>query len=197
MSDERTGGGGRRCCARARTRRRLLLLAGIAISPVVLSYLAYYFTPRDARVNYGTLLATRPIEPISGTLSASRPFSLAEFRGRWVILYAGSGRCAEPCVDALYASRQARTIQNAERERIRRVFLVVDDESPSTAIVAEHPDLTVARVPRTTVAGLTEWIDRMYLIDPLGNYVLAWPSKPDIKAMAKDIGRLLRASSIG
>jgi len=27
--------------------------------------------------------------------------------------------------------------------------------------------------------------------------VLAWPSKPDIKAMAKDLGRLLRASSIG
>ena len=182
---------------RARTRRRLLLLAGIALAPVVLSYLAYYWSPRDARVNYGTLLATRPIEPVAGTLVTGAHFSLAELRGRWVILYAAAGRCAGACVDALYASRQARTIQNAERERIRRVFLVIDDESPPTAIVAEHPDLTVARVPRNAVAGLPEGIDRIYLIDPLGNYVLAWPSKPDIKAMAKDIGRLLRASSIG
>jgi len=182
---------------RARTRRRLLLLAGIALAPVVLSYFAYYFTPRDARVNYGTLLATRPIEPISGTLSAGGRVSLAELRGRWVILYAGSGQCTGPCVDALYASRQARTIQNAERERIRRIYLVVDDEMPSTAIVSEHPDLTIARVPRNAVSALPEGLDRIYLIDPLGNYVLAWPSKPDIKAMAKDIGRLLRASSIG
>ena len=181
----------------ARTRRRLLLLAGIAIAPVVLSYLAYYFVPRDARVNYGTLLATRPIEPIAGTLATGAAFSLADLRGRWVVLYAGSGRCADPCVDALYASRQARTIQNAERERIQRVYLVVDGESPPTALIAEHPDLTVARVPRNSVAGLPEGIDRVYLIDPLGNYVLAWPSKPDIKAMAKDITRLLRASSIG
>ena len=182
---------------RARTRRRLLLLAGIAIAPVALSYVAYYFAPRDARVNYGTLIATRPVEPIAGTLPAGGPFSLAELRGRWVILYAGSGRCAGACVDALYASRQARTIQNAERERIRRVYLVVNDETPSTEIVAEHPDLIVARVPRNSLGGLPEGIDRIYLIDPLGNYVLAWPSKPDIKAMAKELGLLLRASSIG
>ena len=183
--------------ARARTRRRLLLLMGIAIAPVVLSYLAYHFTPRDARVNYGTLLATRPVEPIAGMLATGAPFSLAELRGRWVILYAGPGRCADTCVDALYASRQARTIQNAERERIRRVYLVVDGEWPSAAIVAEHPDLTVAKVPRSSLAGLPEGSDRIYLFDPLGNYVLAWPSKPDIKAMAKDIASLLRASSIG
>ena len=182
---------------RARTRRRLLLLAGIALAPVVLSYLAYYFGPREARVNYGTLLATRPVEPISGKLLTGAPFSLADLRGRWVVLYAGSGRCADPCVAALYASRQARTIQNAERERIRRVYLVVDDGSPPTALVAEHPDLTVAHVPPDSVAELPQGIDRIYLIDPLGNYVLAWPSKPDIKAMAKDIARLLRASSIG
>lgn len=182
---------------RARTRRRLLLLASIAISPVVLSYLAYYFTPRDARVNYGTLLATRPIEPISGTLSASRPFSLAEFRGRWVILYAGSGRCAEPCVDALYASRQARTIQNAERERVRRVWLIVDDATPPAQAVAEQDDLAIVRVAPLSVADLPEGIGRIYLVDPLGNYVLAWPTKPDIKAMAKDLARLLRASAIG
>jgi len=52
-------------------------------------------------------------------------------------------------------------------------------------------------VPATAVAGFPEGTDRIYLIDPLGNYVLAWPSKPDVKAMAKDIARLLRASAIG
>jgi len=180
-----------------RTRRRLLLLVGIALAPVVLSYVAYYFVPRDARVNYGSLLATRPLEPIAGTLLTGAPFATADLRGRWLMLYAGSGRCDSACADALYASRQARTIQNAERERVRRVFLVVDDQALPPGVLAEHPDVTVARVPATAVAGFPEGTDRIYLIDPLGNYVLAWPSKPDVKAMAKDIARLLRASAIG
>jgi hypothetical protein len=180
-----------------RTRRRLLLLAGIAIAPVLLSYLAYYLLPRDARVNYGSLLATRPIAPITGTSVTGAAFSTSDLRGRWVVLYAGTGRCDAPCIDALYASRQARTIQNVERERVRRVWLVIDDVTPSPRALAEHGDLTVARVSSGSVADFPEGADRIYLIDPLGNYVLAWPTKPDIKAMAKDLARLLRASAIG
>ena len=61
----------------------------------------------------------------------------------------------------------------------------------------EHPDLTIARVAPSVASDLPEGIDRIYLIDPLGNFVLGWPSKPDIKAMAKDLTRLLRASQIG
>jgi hypothetical protein len=34
-------------------------------------------------------------------------------------------------------------------------------------------------------------------MDPLGNQVLAWPRPPDPKALAKDLGRLLKASRIG
>jgi hypothetical protein len=36
-----------------------------------------------------------------------------------------------------------------------------------------------------------------YLVDPLGNLVLRYPEDPDVKGMAKDIGRLLKASRIG
>ena len=60
----------------ARTRRLLLLLAAIAIAPVLLSYLAYYAMPRDARVNYGTLLATRTLAPIVVTTATHRKWSL-------------------------------------------------------------------------------------------------------------------------
>jgi hypothetical protein len=37
----------------------------------------------------------------------------------------------------------------------------------------------------------------IYLVDPIGNQVLAWPAEPDIKALANDITKLLRASQIG
>ena len=188
---ERAGG------TNARTKRRLLLIGAIAIAPVVLSYAAFYAFPRDARVNYGTLLATRPLAPIVATQLDGSPFATADLRGRWLVLFVAPGRCDAACAEALYASRQARTIQNAERERVQRVWLIPDDGRPSPQLAGEHPDLAIAHVPASAVAGLPEGPERIYLIDPLGNFVLGWPSKPDIKAMARDLARLLRASRIG
>jgi hypothetical protein len=66
--------------------------------------------------------------------------------------------------------------------------------------LTQHPGLVVARVPAS------DWSDlpgaggaqqNIYLIDPLGNIVLRFPADPDIKRMAKDLERLLRASRIG
>jgi len=178
----------------ARAKRVLALLIVIAVAPVVLSYIAYYAWPRDARVNYGELL-TGTAPAIVGTRDDGARFDLAELRGRWVVLHAAPGECGADCAAALYASRQSRTIQNAERERVARVWLVTGGPRPPQALLAEHPDLIVVRV--SAPPALPRGAGRIYLVDPLGNFVLAWPSKPDIKAMAKDLGRLLRASSIG
>jgi hypothetical protein len=178
----------------ARNKRLLLLLAAVAFAPVILSYLAYYAWPRDARVNYGELL-TGSAPPIAGKREDGTPFDLSDLRGRWVVLHVASGECTAGCSEALYASRQARTIQNAERERVVRVWLVSGGPVPAAGLLAEHPDLTAVRVG--AAPALPRGADRIYLVDPLGNFVLAWPSKPDVRAMARDLGRLLRASSIG
>jgi hypothetical protein len=178
----------------ARTRRTMLLLAAIAVAPVVLAYLAYYVFPRDARINYGELLSHTTIAPIAGTRVDGQPFDVQALRGRWIVLYQSPGACNDECQAALYAGRQSRTIQNAERERVVRVWVVTGGE-PAPALVAEHPDLVV--VHAANPAALPRGSGHIYLVDPLGNYVLAWPSKPDIKAMAKDLTRVLHASSIG
>jgi len=180
----------------ARAKRLVLLIAVIAVAPVILSYLAYYALPRDSRANYGTLLA-RPFHDVAGTTLDGKPLSTRDLRGRWIVLFAGGGACDAVCTSALYASRQARTIQNAERERVQRLWLIPDAGAPPPDVLDEHPDLVVARVAAGAAAALPEGTDRIYLIDPLGNLVLVWPADPDIKAMAKDLTRLLRASRIG
>ena len=38
---------------------------------------------------------------------------------------------------------------------------------------------------------------RIILLDPRGNLVLRYGADPDIKRLAADLGRLLRASQIG
>ena len=171
--------------ARRRSRRTLMLIALVAIAPVIASYVAYYLFPRDKQVNYGELLATQP--PPDARL-------LAEFKGRWVLVMAAPGACDAPCQAALYATRQARTIQGREMDRIVRVWLVPDAAPSDAALLAEHRDVAVRR------GSFVSWPaggERIYLVDPLGNLVLAWPRDPDIKKMAEDIGRLLKASRIG
>ena len=183
--------------ARAKGRRTLLLLAVVAIAPVVASYSVYYFFPREQRTNYGELLVTAPAPALAGTRADGQPFALAQLRGRWVLIVSAPGACDASCTQALHATRQARTIQGREKERVQRIWLVTDNATPDPALLAQHPDLQVAHMPREALAGLPGGMDRIYLVDPLGNLVLAFPVDPDIKKVAKDVERVLRASRIG
>jgi len=176
-----------------RGRRTLLLIALVAMAPFVASYATYYWFRPDRQMNYGDLLATQPAPPVQ--VSGVAPFAFSD--GKWTVAIAARGVCDAPCKAALYAGRQARLIQGREMERVRRVWFVTDDTPPDAAIVAEHPDLAVVRDAPGALSTWPGGAERIYLIDPLGNLVLAWPRDPDIKKMAKDLERLLRASRIG
>jgi hypothetical protein len=180
-----------------RGRRTVLMIAAAVIAPVALSYGIYYLTPRGTFTNYGELLPTQPAPAITGTRDDGTTLSLAQMQGRWKILITSGGRCDVQCETMLYATRQARTMQGRERERIERLWLVPDGTRPDPAVVAEHPDLVVLRTSARDVAALPLGADAIYLVDPIGNQVLAWPRAPDIKALARDLTRLLRASRIG
>ena len=182
---------------RAKGRRTLLLLAAVAVAPVIASYSAYYLFPREQRTNYGELLATAPAPPLTGTRASGTPFALAQLHGKWALIVSAPGGCDALCKQSLHATRQARTIQGREMERVQRVWLVTDDAVPDPALMAQHPDLLVAHVSREALAGFPAGADRIYLVDPLGNLVLAFPGDPDIRKVAKDIERVLRASRIG
>lgn len=179
-----------------RSRLTIALVALVCVAPMAASYIAYYVMPRERRTNYGEL-AVAAAPAIAGTTLDGRPFALADLKGRWVMVSAAPGGCDDVCRRTLYATRQARTIQGRERERVVRLWLITDDASPSPALMAEHPDLTVVRVRADALAAWPRIAQRIRLVDPLGNDVLAWPRDPDIKAMAGDLSKLLRASQVG
>ena len=181
----------------ARSRRTLWLILAVCIAPVVASYAAYFFFPRESKVNYGELLPVAPLPPVAGTGVSGAPAALASFKGQWLLLVAAPGGCAADCEQRLYATRQARAIQGREQDRVTRVWLVTDDAPPAPALLAQHPGLEIVRVPEAAISALPRGRQAIYAIDPLGNQVLAWPADPDIKAMARDLGRLLKASRIG
>ena len=133
---------------RAKGRRTLLLLALVAVAPVVASYTAYYLLPRDKTDELRRAAADAFPRPIS------RACALTAGRSRSRNCAASGCCCRARLVNAmrrvaqaLYATRQARTIQGREMDRVQRVWLVTRRGAPDPALLAEHPDLVVARVP--------------------------------------------------
>ena len=179
-------------------RRIVFLIAALSLAPIAAAFVVYYFFPRQPAANYGTLLPTRPAPPISGIRADGSPFRLEELRGRWVLLWGEPSGCGSACDKAAYATRQARTMQGRDQDRIVRALLLVGDAAPPVpAFTAQHPDLIVARVAADALDPLPGGSGALFVIDPLGNLVLRYPDDPDIRGIANDLARLLKASRIG
>jgi cytochrome oxidase assembly protein ShyY1 len=184
-----------------RDRHTLLLLALVALSPIVASYVVYYWFAPTKRVNYGELLDPRPAPAVVGKHPDGKPFALAELRGKWVLLVVSGPDCGDACRRALYSTRVARTIQGREQDRVVRVWLQpVAAPPPPAELLAGHPGLVAARAAPVELTRLP--IDAggaagILVLDPRGNLVLRYGDDPDIQRLAKDLERLLRASQIG
>ena len=182
-------------------RRTLLLLALVAVSPIVASYVAYYWFVPTQRVNYGELLDPKPAPAITGKYPDGKPFALVGLRGKWVLLVVSGPDCGDACRRALYATRVARTIQGSEQDRVVRAWLQPAAAPPPPAeLLAGHPGLVAARAAPLELTRLP--LDAgsaagILLLDPHGNLVLRYGDDPDVERLAKDLERLLRVSQIG
>ena len=187
--------------AESRGRRTLLLLTLVALAPIIASYVAFYWLAPTKRLNYGELLAPAPAPALAGSALGGGPFALAELRGKWVLLIVGGPDCAAACEKALYATRQARTIQGREQDRVVRALLQpTGAATPPPALLAAQPGLIAARIDPAALALLPQPVAdgvAILLLDPRGNLVLRYGADPDIKRLANDLGRLLRTSQIG
>jgi hypothetical protein len=75
-----------------------------------------------------------------------------------------------------------------------------DAPPPGDALLSQHPGLVAARIDPArwpALQGAGDIVRNIFMIDPLGNLILRYPADPDIKRMANDLDRLLRASRIG
>jgi cytochrome oxidase Cu insertion factor (SCO1/SenC/PrrC family) len=185
-------------------RHKLLLVLGLFAVPIVASFLAYYvWKPQGAVTNYGELIT--PVQP-TGDITLSQldgsPIAMKSLRGKWLLLYAGSGACDARCEKSLYAMRQVRLLQNREQDRVRRVWVVMDGVAPGDALLKGRFEGTLAlRDPQRALLDKlpvkSVLADHIYIIDPLGNIMMRYEPDPDLKRMAKDLERLLRASWVG
>ena len=183
-----------------RGHRTLALIFLVCIVPFVASYAVYYLWPPDSRMNYGTLIEPRPLPDLGLVRSDGSRFSLAELKGRWVMLHIDASACAESCRRKLYVMRQVRMTQGREIGRIERVWLVRDGGPPDVPLLQDYVGTRVARVQAGLLSAFPaerDVADHIYLIDPLGNLMLRFPRDADPNRMKKDLERLLKVSKVG
>jgi len=185
---------------RRRGRRIALAILALCAAPTVAAWLAYFVWQPQSRLNYGELIEARVIsDPELRALDGS-PFRLSQLRGRWVLLQIDSGACAEDCRKKLVYLRQVRLAQGKDAERIERMWLLADAAPPDAALLRDHEGLRIARAPGPLLAEFPAARSPYYhifLLDPLGNLMLRFPSDPDAQRMVEDLARLLRASRVG
>jgi len=185
---------------RRRGRRIALVILALCAAPTVAAWFAYVLWQPQPRLNHGELIEARAIsDPELRRLDGS-PFRLSQLRGRWVLLQIDSGACAEACGKKLLYMRQVRLAQGKDAERIERMWLLADAAPPDATLLRDHEGLRVARAPGRFLAefpAARSPSDHIYLLDPLGNLMLRFPSDPDPRRMMKDLERLLRASRVG
>lgn len=186
-------------------RWKLLLLLLVCISPVAASYFTYYVVRPEGRRNFGELVQPqRPMPDLAVTALDGRIERLQALRGQWLLVSVAPGACDAACQNHLYLQRQMRESLGKEKERLDWVWLVTDDQAPPTTIL---PGLQQATVLRVDAAALAQWLEpqaghalteHLYVVDPMGNWMMRFPPALDTAAAAKakrDLERLLRASA--
>lgn len=183
-----------------RSTATLWLIVALAAAPVAASYLLYYFWPPARTVNYGELIEPQQLPDVPLALADGSPFRLSQLRGRWVLVSLDAGQCDALCDRKLLYMRQLRLTQGKERERVERVWLILDGIPPRAGAIEPYAGTWMVRAD-AALAGLFpapgKPSDHIYLVDPLGNVMMRFPRDPEPRSMIKDLQRLLKASQVG
>ena len=197
-----------------RTMRGRLFMMGVLIicaAPVVLSDLTYYIIRPTSFKSYGELIQpTLPIPSIQERVlmhpaseSASELINLSQLKGQWLLVSVGDSGCNSVCQHNLYFQRQIHTALGKERDRVDRVWLVTGEGAIAPEVLKGLGDAWVIRVSKSD---LSKWLapganqlleDHLYLVDPMGEWMMRFPPYLGIDTAPKlrrDLERLLRAS---
>jgi hypothetical protein len=195
------------------SRRQFLLLLAIFAMPVLAAYFVYFLVPGlrpTGTTNYGELVRpqARPLPGFSLVDTDGKPAAAGLFKGKWSMLYLAPADCAEACRQRVYHSRQIRTALDQDARRLQRVYLAPDAAALAAAKAAfatEHPDLLLLAdtgAPGSRAADFFKDApaDALLMVDPLGNWFMVYPPKPDqvadFKGVLKDLKKLLRQSQV-
>ena len=184
----------------------MLLVMAVCAAPIIFSYLTYYVIRPQSASSFGELIEPqRDIPAITATDLKGQVIDLQSLRGQWLFVMVAGGVCDSECERMLYVQRQLHKSLGREKDRVERVWLVSDTAPVSDALVQALQGATVLRADGSALA---MWLspaaghelkDHFYLVDPMGRWMMRFPSKQEgaeapVK-IKRDLERLLRAAN--
>jgi hypothetical protein len=195
--------------ARARNttsgRLKALLILLACAAPVIASYFTYYVIRPEGRTNYGTLID--PLRPLPAGLPltslSGEPVQPESLRDQWLMVVVAAPGCDSACEARLYMQRQLREMLGRERDRVEKVWFVTGEGTvrPELRAPLEQGEVRLLRVPAEALA---RWLEpapgqaleaHLYIVDPMGRWMMRMPPNPEPARVKRDLERLLRASS--
>jgi hypothetical protein len=186
-------------------RLKMLAVLLLCASPVIASYITYYIIRPEGRRNFGELIDPQKTVPnLNASSLDGKSVNLQTLKGQWLLVSVAGGACDAGCQKHLYLQRQLRETLGKEKDRLDWVWLVSDAVAIQSTILPALKDATVLRLPAEQIA---TWMqpaqgqqlaDHLYLVDPMGNWMMRFPTGLDAAATKKvksDVERVLRASA--
>ena len=199
----RLGDGARRTAA---GRLKMLLVLLVCALPVMASYVTYYVLRPDGRTNYSELI--HPQRPMPQDLALTdlqgQPVPAQSLRGQWLLVVVAAGGCNESCERLLWLQRQLREALGRDKDRVDKVWLVPDAVMPKPRTLEAIGASSTATVLRVPPQALARWLEasqghrleqHLYIVDPMGDWMMRTPVDPDPARLKRDVERLLRASA--
>ncbi len=190
-------------------RGKLLLLALLFFAPVIAAYL-FYLGPESwrpsATTENGELISPAVPLPELAWQFVGEDQPRRQLAELWTLLHVLPDDCGVDCQERLWQTRQLRTSLHRHRDRVRRVALVSSSglaQRVAQEFQAEHPRLGFAslvledRRRLDAILQAQRWPQPVFLIDPLGNWLMVYPDDVPLKGMYRDIKKLLKLSQIG
>jgi hypothetical protein len=186
-----------------------LKLLGILLActlPVMVAYFVFYMVRPQGEASFGELITpVRPVPEIFATRLDGASIALPSLKAQWLLVKVDGGACVQDCQKQLTVLRQFRLMLGKDMDRIDWLWLINDQAVVDTKLV-ELLRRDSATVLRVEPMSLQAWLpaplnkrqaDFIYVVDPMGNTMMRFPSRIDSAAAAKakrDMEHLLRAS---
>lgn len=187
-------------------RLQMALILLVCAAPVIASYLAVYVVrPGAGEAAYGELIRpTVGLPAATGVDLQGRAVPLRSLKGQWLLVTVGPSACDAGCEQRLFMQRQLREMLGRERDRLDKVWLITDDAplrpQLQQALAGAAPVLAL----RLPAADVQAWLrpadghalqEHLYLVDPMGEWMMRMPAAADPAKAKRDLDRLLRASA--
>ena len=190
----------------AKGRLKMLMVLAVCATPVIASYFTYFVIKPQARTNYSELITpTREMpEALVMRNLAGDPVTAASLHGQWLLVVVAGGACDALCEKQLYFQRQLRETLGREKDRVDKLWLIPDAAAPRAAVLEAISAGQPTTVLHVDPVALAQWLapsqgqqlaDHVYLVDPMGQWMMRTPANPDPGKLKRDLDRLLRASA--